>query len=158
MSIQKSHVEGLGFSARHLFSPLELVDRIPSSSEARVTVAEGRRTIHEILNGEDDRLMIITGPCSIHDQAAAIEAHKYHKGAVVTVAMDEIEFKQPVFVGDVVSYYTSTHKLGRTSATIDIDVFAQRQFAEDGDFIEVTSARAVMVAIDENNKPTALNK
>lgn len=73
MSIQKSHVEGLGFSARHLFSPLELVDRIPSSSEAVVTVAEGRRTIHEILNGEDDRLMIITGPCSIHDEAAAID-------------------------------------------------------------------------------------
>ena len=89
--------------------------------------------------------------------AAAIEAHKHHRGAVVTVAMDEIEFKQPVFVGDVVSYYATTHKLGRTSVTIDIDVFAQRQFAEEGDFIEVTSARAVMVAIDENNKPTALN-
>ena len=54
------------------------------------------------------------------DQAAAIEAHKYHKGAVVTVAMDEIEFKQPVFVGDVVSYYTRIHKLGRTSVTIDV--------------------------------------
>ena len=92
------------------------------------------------------------------DTAAAIEAHKHHRGAVVTVAMDEIEFKQPVFVGDVVSYYARTHKLGRTSVTIDIDVFAQRQFAEDGDFIEVTSARAVMVAIDENNKPTAFNK
>ncbi len=76
----------------------------------------------------------------------------------MTVAMDEIEFKQPVFVGDVVSYYARTHKLGRTSVTIDIDVFAQRQFAEEGNFIEVTSARAVMVAIDENNKPIALNK
>ena len=62
------------------------------------------------------------------DTAAAIEAHKHHRGAVVTVAMDEIEFKQPVFVGDVVSYYARTHKLGRTSVTIDIDVFAQRQF------------------------------
>ena len=92
------------------------------------------------------------------DQAAAIEAHKYHKGAVVTVAMDEIEFKQPVFVGDVVSYYASTHKLGRTSVTIDVHVFAQRQFAEEDGFIPVTEARAVMVAVDENNKPIALNK
>ena len=92
------------------------------------------------------------------DQAAAIEAHKYHKGAVVTVAMDEIEFKQPVFVGDVVSYYASTHKLGRTSFTIDVHVFAQRQFAEEDDFIPVTEARAVMVAVDENNKPIPLNK
>ena len=63
-----------------------------------------------------------------------------------------------VFVGDEVSYYASTHKLGRTSVTIDVHVFAQRQFAEDGDFIAVTEARAVMVAVDDNNKPTALNK
>ena len=92
------------------------------------------------------------------DQAAAIEAHKHHKGAVVTVAMDEIEFKQPVFVGDVVSYYTKTHKLGRTSVTIDVHVYAQRQFAEDGDFLPVTQARAVMVAVDANNQPIAMNK
>ena len=92
------------------------------------------------------------------DQAAAIEAHKYHKGAVVTVAMDEIEFKQPVFVGDVVSYYATTHKLGRTSVTIDVHVFAQRQFAEEDEFIPVTEARAVMVAVNESNKPIALNK
>ena len=92
------------------------------------------------------------------DQAAAIEAHKYHKGAVVTVAMDEIEFKQPVFVGDVISYYTRTHKLGRTSVTIDVHVYAQRQFAEDGDFLPVTQARVVMVAVDSNNHPIAMNK
>ena len=92
------------------------------------------------------------------DQAAAIEAHKYHKGAVVTVAMDKIEFKQPVFVGDVISYYTQTYKLGRTSVTIDVHVYAQRQFAEDGDFLPVTQARAVMVAVDSNNHPIAMNK
>jgi acyl-CoA thioesterase YciA len=92
------------------------------------------------------------------DQAAAIEAHKYHKGAVVTVAMDEIEFKQPVFVGDVVSYYTRIHKLGRTSVTINVYVYAQRQFAEDGDFLLVTQARVVMVSVDSNNHPIAMNK
>ena len=92
------------------------------------------------------------------DQAAAIEAHKYHKGAVVTVAMDEIEFKQPVFVGDVVSYYTLIHKLGRTSVTIDVYVYAQRQFAEDGDFLPVTQARVVMAAVDSNHHPIAMNK
>ena len=92
------------------------------------------------------------------DTAAAIEAHKHHRGAVVTVAMDEIEFKQPVFVGDVVSYYARTHKLGRTSVTIDIDVFAQRRVAEEVNFIEVRSARTVMVASDEINNNIALNK
>ena len=54
--------------------------------------------------------------------------------------------------------YASTHKLGRTSVTIDVHVFAQRQFAEEDDFIPVTEARAVMVAVDENNKPIPLNK
>ena len=80
------------------------------------------------------------------------------KGSTGWSTTSQWNFKQPVFVGDVVSYYARTHKLGRTSVTIDIDVYAQRQFAEEGDFIEVTSARAVMVAVDENNKPTALNK
>ena len=49
-------------------------------------------------------------------------------------------------------------KLGRTSVTIDVHVFAQRQFAEEGKFIPVTEARAVMVAVDSDNKPIALNK
>ena len=63
-----------------------------------------------------------------------------------------------MFVGDVVSYYAHTHKLGRTSVTIDVHVYAQRQFAEDGDFLPVTQARVVMVAVDENNRPIAMNK
>ena len=70
---QKSHIEGLGFSSRHLFSPLELVDRVPRTDKARDTVEEARKTIHEILEGEDDRLLLITGPCSIHDETAAID-------------------------------------------------------------------------------------
>ena len=70
---QKSHIEGLGFSSRHLFSPLELVDRVPRTDKARDTVEDARKTIHEILEGEDNRLLLITGPCSRHDETAAIE-------------------------------------------------------------------------------------
>ena len=70
---QKSHIEGLGFSSRHLFSPLELVDRVPRTDKARDTVENARKTIHEILEGRDNRLLLITGPCSIHDEAAAID-------------------------------------------------------------------------------------
>ena len=70
---QKSHIEGLGFSSRHLFSPLELVDRVPRTDKARDTVEDARKTIHEILEGEDNRLLLITGPCSIHDETAAID-------------------------------------------------------------------------------------
>ena len=70
---QKSHVEGLGFSSSHLFSPLELVDRVPRTASAADTVEEARETIHKILQGEDDRLIVIAGPCSIHDEAAALD-------------------------------------------------------------------------------------
>ena len=70
---QKSHVEGLGFSSSHLFSPLELVDRVPRSQAAKETVEDARETIHKILSGEDERLLLITGPCSVHDESAAID-------------------------------------------------------------------------------------
>ena len=70
---QKNHVEGLGFSSARIFSPLELVDRIPRSEAAAKTVEESRGIIQNILNGTDDRLMIITGPCSIHDESAALD-------------------------------------------------------------------------------------
>lgn len=68
-----SHVEGLGFSSSHLFSPLELVDRIPRSDAAANTVSESREIIENILKGQDERLMVVTGPCSIHDEEAALD-------------------------------------------------------------------------------------
>ena len=76
---------------------------------------------------------------------------------VVTVAMDSVEFKQSVLVGDLVSYFTDTSEIGRTSVTIDVHVWAQRQFAEAADFIPVTEARVTMVAVDEECKPIPLN-
>ena len=73
MSTPKSHVEELGFSSKHLFSPLELVDRFPRSVTSSETVQNGRETFHRILNGDDKRLMIITGPCSVHDEEVALD-------------------------------------------------------------------------------------
>lgn len=73
MSTQKSHVQGLGFSSNHLFSPLELVDRFPRSDDAVKTVEGARETIKNILHGDEDKVMIITGPCSIHDEEAALD-------------------------------------------------------------------------------------
>ena len=70
---QKSHIEGLGFSSKHLYSPLELVERIPRTDKAKGTVKTARNAIHEILEGRDKRIMLITGPCSIHDEEAAID-------------------------------------------------------------------------------------
>ena len=89
------------------------------------------------------------------DLAASIEAHKHHQGMLVTVAMNKVEFKQPVHVGDLVSFYTETVKVGRTSVQTRVCVWAQRRFG-DGEHIPVTEAHVTMVAVDSDGKPTPL--
>jgi acyl-CoA thioesterase YciA len=73
------------------------------------------------------------------DLAAAIEAHKTHPSRIVTVSMDKVEFKQPVFVGDLVSFFTETTRIGRTSITVHVSVWAQRRFGG-GQLVHVTEA------------------
>lgn len=89
------------------------------------------------------------------DLAAAIEAHKHHPDKIVTVAMDKVEFKQPVQVGDLVSFFTDTTRLGRTSITVHVSVWAQRRFGG-GSFVHVTEADVTMVAVDDDFKPTPI--
>ena len=90
------------------------------------------------------------------DLAAAIEAHEYHLGKLVTVAMDKVEFHQPVHVGDLVSLFTETERVGRTSITVRIEVWAQRS-KDRRVFVPVTEACATLVAVDENLKPTPVS-
>src|SRR5262245_25571478 len=61
------------------------------------------------------------------DQAGAVEAHRHGAGRLVTVAMREVVFHQPVFVGDLVSFFTETLRIGRTSITVRVTVEAERQ-------------------------------
>ena len=91
------------------------------------------------------------------DLAAAIEAHKQHPARIVTVSMDKIEFKAPVFVGDLVSFFTETLKIGRTSITIGVRVWAQRRFGG-GEHAFVTAAHVTMVAVDAAFKPVPVGE
>ena len=77
---KKSHVDALGFSSQKLFSPLELVGKIPRSVNAENTVENAREVIHNILEGQDERVIVIVGPCSIHDDKAALEYAKMLQG------------------------------------------------------------------------------
>jgi acyl-CoA thioesterase YciA len=89
------------------------------------------------------------------DLAGAVQARKTcgpHN--FVTVAMDRVIFHKPVFVGDVVSFYTETVRVGRTSITIKIDVEATR--AESQETVSVTEAEVVFVAVDKDWKPAAI--
>lgn len=89
------------------------------------------------------------------DQAAAIEARKHAPHRVVTVAIDRVEFKQPVHVGDVLSFHTSLIRRGRTSLTIHVNVEAER-FEPPRQTIPVTTATLVFVSIDDQGRPAPL--
>lgn len=87
---------------------------------------------------------------SLIDQAGFVEARKHGNHRWVTVAMDAVEFKQPVHLGDVITAYTSTARVGRTSVTVEVQVEAERYSS--GQTVGVTSARLVMVSVDEHGK------
>ncbi len=89
------------------------------------------------------------------DLAAATEAHRYHRGKLVTVAMDGVEFHQPVLVGDLVSFHTSTERIGRTSIRVKVCVWAKRRFGG-GEDIAVTEAYVTLVAVDDDLRPIAV--
>ena len=89
---------------------------------------------------------------SLIDQAAYVEAIRQAHHRYVTISFHEVVFRAPVFVGDVLSLYAYTTKIGRTSITIDIGVCARRK-KEPDQTIHVTQARVVFVAIDDNGKP-----
>jgi acyl-CoA thioesterase YciA len=86
------------------------------------------------------------------DQAGGIEARKHADKLFVTVAIRGVEFIAPVFVGDVVSFYTRTIKIGRTSVTVSIVVEAMR-YRNSDEVHRVMEAEAIYVAVDENRKP-----
>src|SRR5215216_3892689 len=89
------------------------------------------------------------------DIAAAIEVRKHTLKRIVTKAMREVIFVAPVFVGDLVSFYTELVRIGRTSITIKVMVEADR-ISNPGQRVRVTEAEVVYVAIDENRRPIAI--
>ena len=86
------------------------------------------------------------------DQAGAVEARKHTDKTLATVAMHEVKFIAPVFVGDLVSFYTETLRIGTTSITVRVTVDAQRREAS-RDVVRVTQAEVVYVAVDGPGKP-----
>src|SRR5919107_3940695 len=90
------------------------------------------------------------------DTAGAIEAHRHTRmERFVTVAMREVIFHKPVFVGDLVSFYAETVRVGTTSITVRVIVETERHGGTSRDRIRVTEAEVVYVAVDENRRKTA---
>ena len=92
------------------------------------------------------------------DLASAVEARRHGAHRYVTKAMHEVEFHAPVFVGDIVSFYTETVRVGRTSITTRVLVEAERWGGGHGEQVKVTEAEVVLVAVDERGQPTPVRE
>jgi len=89
------------------------------------------------------------------DIAGSIPAVQRARGRVVTVAVNSFIFKQPLFVGDIVSFYTEIVKVGTTSITVAVEVFVQRNPAQP-ECLKVTEATLTYVAVGEDRRPRVL--
>ena len=87
------------------------------------------------------------------DLASAVEARKTAPHPYVTKAMREVDFREPVFMGDIVSFFTETLRVGRTSVTVRVTVEAERWSAGSGERVTVTQAEVVLVATDDKGRP-----
>jgi acyl-CoA thioesterase YciA len=98
------------------------------------------------------------------DLASAVEARRVAAHRYVTKAMHEVEFHEPVFVGDLVDFYTETIRIGRTSVTVKVSVEAERWgrppsvagTTGHGERVKVTEAEVVLVAVDQFGRPVPI--
>ena len=86
------------------------------------------------------------------DLAGSVIPARYAKGRQATVAVNEFIFKQPVRVGDILSFFGTITRIGRTSITVQVEVFAER-FRAQGEYVKVTEASLTYVAIDDSGRP-----
>lgn len=97
------------------------------------------------------------------DLASAVEARTVAPHRYVTKAMREVEFHEPVFIGDIVSFYTETIRVGRTSIMVRVSVEAERWGASaapggtgHGERVKVTEAEVVLVAVNDRGRPVPI--
>ncbi len=91
------------------------------------------------------------------DLAGSVIPARYAKGRMATVAVNQFIFKQPVRVGDILSFFCHVTRIGNTSITVQAEVYAER-FRAQGRYIKVTEASLTYVAIDDEGKPRPLPK
>ena len=91
------------------------------------------------------------------DLAGAVLPARYVNGRIATVAVNEFIFKQPVKVGDILSFFSSVTRIGNTSITVKVEVFAER-FSMQGVYLKVTEANVTYVAIDAQGKPRPITR
>lgn len=135
-----------------------MVNNKSSNPELHVALPEGQPVLRMVPMSSDTNYTgdIFGGWIMAQvDMAGSIPAIRRAHGRVVTVAVNSFVFKQPVLVGDLVSFYADIIRVGRTSITVDVAVYAQRGAREGREeiCIKVTEAELTYVAIDDNRRP-----
>ena len=90
------------------------------------------------------------------DIAGSIPAIELAQGRVATIAVNSFVFKQPVMIGDVVSFYARVVRVGRTSVTVDVEVYARRRELKEE--VKVTEATLTYVAVDDQRRPRLVSQ
>jgi len=91
------------------------------------------------------------------DLAGSVLPARYVNGRMATVAVNQFIFKQPVKVGDILSFFAEVTRIGNTSITVQVEVYAER-FRAQGRYIKVTEASLTYVAIGDDGKPRPIDK
>jgi acyl-CoA thioesterase YciA len=91
------------------------------------------------------------------DLAGSVLPARYVQGRMATVAVNEFIFKQPVRVGDILSFFAHVSRIGNTSITVQVEVYAER-YRQQGQFMKVTEASLTYVAIDDSGRPRPIPK
>ena len=131
----------------------------PGSLGGPLSLPDGSALVMRVMpqpadvNGNGD---IFGGWIMAHvDMAGAVLPARIAKGRIATVAVNEFIFKQPVSIGDLLSFYARVERVGRTSITVNVAVYAERNPA-DPKVVKVTEAKLTYVAIDGQGQPRAL--
>lgn len=91
------------------------------------------------------------------DLAGSVLPARYVRGRMATVAVNQFVFKHPVRVGDILSLFSHVERIGNTSITVRVEVFAEH-FSAQGEYVKVTEASLTYVAIDANGRPRPIPK
>ncbi len=151
-----------------------MASKKPSVSEADAKAAEARRTrnIHpDLPAGRSPVLRVVPMPADSNqhgdifggwimsqvDIAGGVTAAIRARGRVATIAVNSFVFKEPVMIGDRVSFYADVIRVGNTSITVNVEVFAERNPAE-REVVKVTEATLTYVATDSMRRPRKLGQ
>ena len=89
------------------------------------------------------------------DLAGSVLPARHVQGRMATVAVNQFVFKHPVRVGDILSFFAHIERIGNTSITVQVEVYAER-FRAQGQYVKVTEASLTYVAIDDQGKPRVI--